>query len=421
MLPFRGGIPKLEIGDEGHWVHRSQLEGAAAAAGTDVTSRRSFAGARDGESGSVCGLVSAALISALTMLIAAGCSPQSDYPVQELRDRNLRILEESVFWLDDQTVAFLAQTAADRADQNPDDPVAIYLWKPGAGDEQLYRPAVWPDELTALRSYFCASDGRLIYNNGTPQAGEPLGGVRFSVLKGPPGREVADEVVSYFLRGGVSVEAAPHGLLPSNHVWSVFGRKSGVACKENIDPEMVGKTWAQTHSPNHYIWFERDAENYVYSHAFLFDKTTRRTIPIETTGGEISPSCVLTTPWDGATWIWACRSRPRPGAGVPEAKPALWRVDLGTGAVRAIDIPIAGAALILSPAPTARGFLFYGSTDERHDGLFRFVGNEQEQLVPGRFRSASTSPDGCRVALSQAASSFPDDNRLVVVDVCAPN
>lgn len=359
---------------------------------------------------------------AFAVLLAAGltaaCAPRDAYPVHRLDDRGLRVIERRVFWLDNDTLAFAAQRIEDRGDPDREDPVNIYLWRPGQEKERLYRKGVWADSLEASSGYFCAADGRLSYATGPARSGREPGEVAFPVLEGPPGREEPGTFVSHYLRGQTGATQTAQGLLPANHIWSVSARKSGVSCREHVDPTMTGKGWAETASPEHYIVFEQNARTYAYSRPALLDRRSGTLTPIPVNGGEVFPSCVLHTPWDGATWMWACLSRPMPRSDQPEMKPALWRVDIPSGETTSTEIPLDLSTLILSPAPSARGFLFYGSTDAGQDGLFRFAGPTRQQLVPGRFRAAVTSPDGCRIALSEAASGAPDDNRVVVVDVC---
>ena len=303
-------------------------------------------------------------------------------------------------------------------DSDRDDPVGIYLWRPGQEKERLYRKGVWADGLVASSGFFCAADGRLSYATGPARSGREPGEVAFPVLEGPPGREEPGIFVSHYLREQTGATEAAWGLLPANHIWSVSARKSGVSCREHVDPTMTGKGWAETASSEHYLVFEQSPRTYAYSRPALLDRRSGTLRPIPVNGGEVAPWCVLNTPWDGATWMWACLSRPMPGANQPHSKAALWRVDIPSGETTSTEIPLDLSTLILSPAPSARGFLFYGSTDAREDGLVRFVGQTREQLVAGRFRAAVTSPDGCRIALSEAASGAPDDNRVVVVDVC---
>jgi hypothetical protein len=366
------------------------------------------------------GVVLAATIASVS--VAAACTPPQPTRGGTLEavqtSEAIRVLKERVFWLDADTLVFAGTASRDVADNDDDDPASIYLWKPFNGPETLYREAVWTSPGLVQQQYFCASDGRLTYSrSGAGTATSTPGVVSFDVMEGPPGQERPAVRVSYFLKGnsGDLNESAP-GLLPYNRIW--YPLRSGLVCDEGAAPEMVGRFWAATASAAHRIVFDSEDGGLSYEKARLWDARTGKETPLPVPDHVTAPSCVFSTPWDGAAWFGTCKF-----SGTWRARPAdawhvVWRLDPASGEIEALNVPKRPSTFFGGFAPTKKGVLFYSSESTEEDGLFRLIGGRRELLVAGEFVDVVVSPGGCKIALFEIISSRMADYRLVVADVC---
>lgn len=351
------------------------------------------------------------IMSAVLSVMSAGCGSSVAVPVHRLVDGNLRTIVGRVFWVDDETLAFAAQLESDRIDFDSDDPVNIYLWRPGKGGESLFRPAVWASSLNARLNWFCAGEGRLSYSVSRGEPDPPLGGTRFRVSVGAPGNMRDGEIISYSLSGILGSAAPPFGITPRNSVWSPYGDRAGAVCDEHADPEMIGQFWAVTSSPGKIIAFRRRTEDLSFYDARLINRSTGEETPLPLPETHMSPTCVMSVPWMKATVAWSCRtSGTEPNS--------VWVIDPDTASVSGTEVPLMPSTTLLSPVPTAEGMMFISSGSADDDGLFTFRADQRHLVVPGDFDDAVVSPSGCRVALFEIPSGANEDRRLIVADIC---
>lgn len=356
----------------------------------------------------------ALMLSVLVGSLGAGACSQKDAMGSKRTAVSSSVVAARVFWLDSKTVAFVGRARGESPALN------IYLWDTDEEAASIYLSNVWPGINALMQNYFCAADGELIYSR--PGSAVPTGNAghrRFAVKVGAPGHEVSKQVTSAFLTGGSGdLSESPPGLLPYNDLWRVNGRSRETSCDERADPRMIGRFWASTAFDDIALVFDRDPADLHTSNARLLRKSTGVEVGLPLPERLVSPSCVMSTQWNRATWFSTCGLNGSPEIIDGAEQHTIWRLEAENATLTSVKVPNTASTIFLRYLPTRRGVFFFSSGTPEIDGLFRFTGGRRDLIVRGEFVHGHVSPDGCRIALTEPITLQADDNRLVVVDVC---